>query len=107
MEQFFIGDSTVKHGKVKNFFEHRGFVFIAPDDGGEDLFCHFSQIEDGNALSQGVAVHFAKEFDESKGKDRAVQVIGGYQEARGGGGGKGGGGKGGGGKGKGKGKGRW
>ena len=98
-----------KVGGIVKGWNEKGFGFIAPDDGGEDLFCHFSQIEDGNALSQGAVVHFAKQFDESKGKDRAVQVIGGFQEARGGGGGGGygGGGKGGGGKGKGKGKGRW
>ena len=97
-----------KVGGIVKGWNEKGFGFIAPDDGGEDLFCHFSQIEDGNALSQGAAVHFAKEFDESKGKERAVQVIGGFQEARGGGGGGKGGGKGGKGGGKGgKGKGRW
>ena len=67
----------------------KGYGFIAPDDGGEDLFCHFSQIEDGNALQQGTVVHFVKQFDEAKGRSRAVRVSGGVQEARGGGGGGG------------------
>jgi len=82
---------------VAKRWNEKGFGFIGPDDGGEDLFCHASQIEDGNALVEGTTVHFVKEYDESKGKERAVQVVGGVQEAPGGGGGFGGGGYGGGG----------
>ena len=71
----------------------KGYGFITPDEGGDDLFCHFSKIEDGNALQPGTRVHFVKWFDEAKGTHRAVEVVGGFQEARGfyGGGGGGGG----------------
>ena len=82
-------------GKVQGIarlWTAKGFGFIAPDDGGEDLFCHYSQILDGNALQHGAVVHFVKQFDELKGRDRAVQIVGGFQEARGGGSGYGGGG---------------
>jgi cold shock CspA family protein len=81
-------------GKVQGTvvrWNEKGFGFISPEDGGEDLFCHFSQIEDGNALAQGTLVHFVKAWDDQKGKDRATQVVGGITEARGGGGGGGGG----------------
>lgn len=61
----------------------KGFGFITPDDGGEDLFCHFSKIEDGNALRPGTTVHFVKAFDEVRGNHRAVSIVGGFREARG------------------------
>ncbi|KAH8059279.1 hypothetical protein JL721_9377 [Aureococcus anophagefferens] len=54
-------------------WNERGFGFIKPDDGGDDLFCHLSQILDGNALREGSSVEYMKVFDERRGKDRAEQ----------------------------------
>jgi len=47
-------------GKVKWFNDAKGFGFIRPDDGGEDIFCHHSSIEvDGfRTLAEGQAVEF-------------------------------------------------
>ena len=70
----------------------KGFGFIKPDDGGEDLFCHYSSILDGKALKEGATVSFVKKYDERKGKDRAEEVTGGCPEEDGFGGGDGGGG---------------
>jgi len=78
----------MEQGTVK-FWNAKGFGFI-DTGGGEDLFCHFSAITDGNALSAGAVVHYSKDFDAARGNDRASEVIGGYQEEWNGGGGGGG-----------------
>jgi CspA family cold shock protein len=38
-------DMTTQTGTVKWFNESKGFGFIAPDDGGKDLFAHFKEIQ--------------------------------------------------------------
>ena len=47
-------------GTVKWFNEKKGFGFITPDDGGQDLFVHYSSIEsDGfKSLREGQAVEY-------------------------------------------------
>lgn len=47
-------------GTVKWFNEAKGFGFIAPDDGSEDLFAHFSAIQaDGfKTLKEGEKVSY-------------------------------------------------
>ena len=47
----------------------RGFGFIKPADGGEDLFCHVSSIRDGNALRDGDIVEYEESWDDRKGKN--------------------------------------
>jgi CspA family cold shock protein len=58
-------------GTVKWFNGEKGFGFIAPDDGGADLFAHFSAISGSGfrSLEENQRV----EFDIAKG-DRGPQA---------------------------------
>jgi len=54
------GEEHVAKGTVKWFNESKGFGFISPAGGGEDLFVHHSQVKtEGYAsLTEGQTVDF-------------------------------------------------
>jgi cold shock protein len=67
-------------GTIKFFNEAKGFGFIAPDDGGNDIFVHVSAVERSglSGLNEGDQVTFEIEQDRRSGKPAAVdlQVVG-------------------------------
>lgn len=54
--------------------EERGFGFITPIGGGEDVFVHRSALNEGVTLAVGHAVTYEAIWDERKRKDRAANV---------------------------------
>jgi cold shock protein len=62
------------NGKIKMFLDHKGFGFIRPDEGGDDVFFHVSALWDGDNISPGKAVRFETGVDKKTGKIRAVSV---------------------------------
>ena len=56
----FIRNCNMATGTVKWFNDAKGYGFITPDDGSEDLFAHFSAIQMGGfkTLKEGQKVSF-------------------------------------------------
>ncbi len=63
-------------GSVKWFNASKGYGFISADEGGEDIFVHFSAInvEGFKTLKDGQKVSFEVGKDENNGKLRATNV---------------------------------
>ena len=65
-------------GSVKFFNAEKGFGFITPHCGGDDVFVHFSQIQsDGfKTLNEGETVSYDVSIDPNTGKAKAANVFG-------------------------------
>jgi len=63
-------------GTVKWFNDQKGFGFIQPDEGGQDVFVHVSAVERAGlrGLNEGQKVSYELERDQRSGKNSAGQL---------------------------------
>jgi len=63
-------------GTVKWFNATKGFGFIAPDNGGQDVFVHISAVERAgmSGLNEGQHITYELERDSKSGKMSAGQL---------------------------------
>ncbi len=63
-------------GSVKWFNATKGFGFIQPDDGGQDVFVHISAVERAGlgTLSEGQKIQFDLMSDQRSGKMSAENL---------------------------------
>ena len=63
-------------GTVKWFNTTKGFGFIAPDNGGKDVFVHISAVERAGmvSLNEGQKLGYELERDQRSGKTSAGQL---------------------------------
>jgi len=68
--------SPMQTGTVKFYNDQKGFGFIAPDDGGKDVFVHATALERAGmrGLAEGQKVSFDTAEDRRTGKT-AVSTI--------------------------------
>ena len=69
-------EHAMEAGTVKFFNEQKGYGFIAPDNGGNDVFVHISALERAglSTLSQGQKVSFDTERDRRSGKMAVANI---------------------------------
>ena len=63
-------------GTVKWFNETKGYGFITPDQGGQDVFVHISAVERSGmlGLNEGQKISYDLEADRKTGKSSAVNL---------------------------------
>jgi cold shock protein len=63
-------------GTVKWFNATKGFGFIQPDNGGQDVFVHISAVERAGlgSIQEGQKLSFELERDQRSGKTSAGQL---------------------------------
>jgi CspA family cold shock protein len=61
-------------GKIKMYNDDKGFGFIQPDGGSNDIFFHVSALREGDDVTVGTVVTFEMGVDPKSGKPKAVSV---------------------------------
>lgn len=61
-------------GTVKFFNQDKGFGFITPDDGGQDVFVHATALQGVAPLRDGQRVSYDVGQDRKTGKSKAENV---------------------------------
>ena len=63
-------------GTVKWFNGQKGFGFIQPNDGGQDVFVHISAVERAglSGLAEGQQISFELKTDKMRGKTSAENL---------------------------------
>merc|ERR1712094_14368 len=61
-------------GTIKKFFQDKGFGFVTPDDGGEDVFVHVKDNPDLEGAQGGEEVYFDSQWDDRKGKYKGTNL---------------------------------
>jgi len=63
-------------GTVKFYNDQKGFGFIAPDNGGKDVFVHATALERAgmHGLSEGQKVSYDTEEDSRSGKTAVANI---------------------------------
>ena len=67
-------ERKVFNGTVKSWIVDKGFGFLTPQDGGEDVFVHRAGLVGAERLTVGDKVTYELFFDEAKQKTRAEHV---------------------------------
>ena len=62
-------------GTVKSWIDGRGYGFIEPDEGGDDIFVHNTDLDGTYVLMQGQKVEFDVETTPKGPRARTVKVI--------------------------------
>ena len=63
-------------GTVKWFSDQKGFGFIQPYSGGDDVFVHISAVESAGmrTLKEGLRISYDLQHDPKKGKNSAANL---------------------------------
>lgn len=71
-----LQETIMTTGTVKWFNGQKGFGFIQPDDGGNDVFVHISAVERAglSGLAEGQKVSFEIKADPKRGKSSAENL---------------------------------
>ena len=64
----------MSNGTVKWFNTTKGYGFIAPDDGGVDVFVHVSAVEKAGLRTLNEVQKVAFELQKERGKTSAVDI---------------------------------